>query len=254
MVKTFEQQEAENRHKSKQAFNEKADIDQDKHIQKAAEQAEREQAKREYQQRIAAEKVKIHEELTKPELTLDPPVKTGQDMNAGYINQLASHRVNEQLADERTRENQPQLQSEGNGNHNNNDQPPISPDGMPEEERKHFKSGIHQIVDDTQNRRREASRTFMQNREGLIEEAQKQGSPDPHRDISTAQREVHKAIDRDEHKRLHELFQSHGWDYEKQGVEFTKQAEQSYEERRQSGQLNQKSQGPKQSPSQEQEQ
>jgi len=85
---------------------------------------------------------------------------------------------------------------------------------------KAFKAQIHQIVDEAQKHRSEASRTFIKNRKELLAEAEQRGAEHPAREVSTAQREVHKIINANEHKQLHALFQENGWDYDKQGVQF----------------------------------
>lgn len=89
-----------------------------------------------------------------------------------------------------------------------------------EKPEKAFKAKMHEIVDQSQKRRSEASRTFIQNRKELLAEAEELGAENPAREVATAQRGVHKAINANEHKQLHTLFQENGWDYEKQGVQF----------------------------------
>ena len=91
---------------------------------------------------------------------------------------------------------------------------------MSEEEKTHFKADLHKAVDDAQKARTQSRRLFFQERENLIEEAKLAGSQEPEKDVGIAQAKIMGNIDRQEHKDIHTVFETYGWERGKSAVEF----------------------------------
>lgn len=92
---------------------------------------------------------------------------------------------------------------------------------MSENEQKHFKADLHKAVDTAQKARYQATKLFIQEREQLIETAKDQGSETPEKDVSIARRQTMDDVDRQEHKDIHAVFESYGWERGKRAVEFS---------------------------------
>ena len=104
-----------------------------------------------------------------------------------------------------------------------NDHPEDTKEGhtMSDQAREHhFKAAIHKAVEDAAEARNQARRLFAKNREVLIEEARTDGSEAPEKDVSIAQAQTMRQIDRQEHKDLHAAFLRYGWSRDAQEVEF----------------------------------
>jgi hypothetical protein len=91
---------------------------------------------------------------------------------------------------------------------------------MSEEEMKHFKAELHEAVDTAQKARTQASKIFYNERENLIEQAKAAGSQEPEKDVGSAQAEIKRNIDKQEHKDIHAVFEKYGWERGKKAVEF----------------------------------
>lgn len=89
----------------------------------------------------------------------------------------------------------------------------------------HFKGDLHKAIDAAQTARRQASRSYMQRREELLEQARTMGSETPERDVARVQAAILKEIDRKEHRDVHAVFEKYGWEREKRQVNFDREAE-----------------------------
>lgn len=87
-------------------------------------------------------------------------------------------------------------------------------------EQTHFKAELHKAVDAAQQARTQSRKLFYQERENLIEEARRNGSQEPQKDVSIAQRQILTDIDRQEHKDIHAVFEKYGWERSKRSVAF----------------------------------
>lgn len=92
------------------------------------------------------------------------------------------------------------------------------------EREKHFKARVHEALEKFQTARSQATRTFYNERERLIEEARERGSENPELDVSRAQREVRRRLEASIHRDIHDIYQEFGWDPKKQHVAFVSEA------------------------------
>jgi hypothetical protein len=94
-------------------------------------------------------------------------------------------------------------------------------EAAPEEREATLKSEVHHAINEAQTARRQASRTYSETRERLIEQARGVGSKDPERDAARLHAMMLKDIDRQMHREVHAVFEKHGWSRETPNVEFT---------------------------------
>lgn len=254
MARPYEEFHKQNKDRLGEEFNTKHDeepnVDETKQMQESHDHANH------IELRIQAKMLEITEERNAPQPT--PSFATSPDLNLDSIHREAIRRVQSETLEEKKEWTKGMVENTENKNAvetSQDKQSSIEPtmkevvgSQAQENENVHpqevedttsgtedikpdktFKAKVHQIVDEAQKLRSEASRTFIKNRNELIAEAEALGSDNPAHDVSKAQREVHKTINANEHKHLHALFQENGWDYDKQGVEFVERETQSYE-------------------------
>lgn len=89
-----------------------------------------------------------------------------------------------------------------------------------QEKATHFKADIHKALDESQTARTQARRLFAQERSNLIDAAKNQGSQNPERDVGIAHAKTLQKIDRDEHKKIHAVFEEYGWERGQTQVSF----------------------------------
>jgi len=221
MADTFEEMYTQNKGKAWSQFKDAAADSQNISDQKEKQQTEDAEAKRLFQERVEKETLKIYDERSAPHP--HPKWEIADLYSEGSIHEEAIRRVKEQIAHE-------QAQKEQSRNVTNNvpqDERPSEKEriaAMPDEEKqKHFKAEIHKAVETAKTAREQARKIFYNDRERLIEEARNNGSQEPEKDVSIAQRKINRDIDQQEHRDIHAVFEKHGWDYDKQSVSFSEE-------------------------------
>jgi ElaB/YqjD/DUF883 family membrane-anchored ribosome-binding protein len=234
MARSYEEFHEQNKGKLKEEFNTKSTSAPDAAV--ADKKQTRLERENHIQKRIQEKMQQITEERSAPQPT--PDFAARPDLNLDSIHREAINRVQSETVEEKKEwtkemaENtvEPQTQDAQDQDNDIEQSKAIEEEANQESEKpeKAFKAKIHQIVDESQKRRSEASRTFIKNRKELLVQAEELGADNPAREVATAQREVHKTINENEHKQLHALFQEHGWDYEKQGIQFVESEANAY--------------------------
>lgn len=249
MARSYEEFHEQNKHKLKEEFSAKHNAEPNENETKKMQ--ENINLDNHIEQRIQAKMLDIMEERSAPQPT--PSFAAGQDLSLDSIHREAIQRVLSETIQEKkewtknmventenknavetsqknqnTVEPPTQLETKNNQASEQMQEPQVQNKVEELKPDKTFKAQMHQIVDESQKLRSEASRTFIKNRTELLPEAEALGSDNPALDVSKAQREVHKTINANEHKHLHALFQENGWDYEKQGVEFVESETNTY--------------------------
>jgi hypothetical protein len=103
------------------------------------------------------------------------------------------------------------------------------------EEEATFKAQVHGAIRGAQQARRDASRSYAETRERLIEQAKATGSKDPERDAGRVHAMMLRDLDKRAHRDVHAVFLNHGWSRDKQDVAFEPSArsrEQEFKEGR----------------------
>lgn len=89
----------------------------------------------------------------------------------------------------------------------------------------HLKAEVHAAMNEANQARDQLRRLFEKNRLNLIEEARVMGAPDPHSDVMEVHLKSLQAIDKREHRNVHEAFERHGWSYQHQDTVFLQAAQ-----------------------------
>jgi|GEM_PF-5741610 len=98
--------------------------------------------------------------------------------------------------------------------------PVRSPEEPGREMPPHLKAEVHAAMNEANQARDQLRRIFEKNRLTLIEEARVMGAPDPQSDVMEAHQESLRAVDKREHRKVHEAFERHGWSYQQQDTVF----------------------------------
>lgn len=170
-----------------------------------------------FRMRVAEEAVKVFEERTNQKLT---PQSPGGVINLSSESLLEEARKRVISSDRREQE---AIEQQGLVAVNiaaNISEKKMEELKMSEEEQTHFKADLHKAVDTAQKARTQSRRLFFQERENLIDEAKAAGSQQPEKDVGQAQAKIMADIDRQEHKDIHTVFETYGWERSKRAVEF----------------------------------
>ncbi len=89
-----------------------------------------------------------------------------------------------------------------------------------QEKQTHFKAEIHKLIDDSNKARFQVSKIINNERERMLDEAKENGSEDPIGDVKSVTSSMYKGVQEKLHGDIHAVFLKHGYDPDRQQVEF----------------------------------